>query len=72
MATTGEAKTERSITAMALKESLEQKKQESQNKDLRKKWSIVEHIIDVRTHLEQYEDEGICECIMWRLFALFH
>ncbi|KAK5077013.1 hypothetical protein LTR51_002699 [Lithohypha guttulata] len=44
---------------MALKESLEQKKQESQNKDLRKKWSIVEHIIDVRTHLEQYEDEGI-------------
>ena len=59
MSTSGELKSDKLITAMVLKESLEQKKLESGNKDLRKKFSIIEQIIAVRTHLEQYEDGGI-------------
>lgn len=47
------------ITATTLKESLEQKRLESSNKDLRKKWNIVEQIIEVRSRLEEFEMGGL-------------
>lgn len=47
------------ITASAFKESLEQKKLESTNKDMRKKWHIVEQIIEVRARLEEFEMGGL-------------
>lgn len=59
MSVSGELRADKEITAEVLKESLEQKKLERQMGDLRKKFSIVEKIIEVRTSLEQYEYGGL-------------
>lgn len=59
MSMSGDSSSDKEITAMVLKESLGQKKHESQHNDLKKKFSIVEHIIEVRTSLEQYDEGGL-------------
>lgn len=59
MSVTGEQKSTKEITAMTLKESLDQKKVERQMSELKKKFAIVEQIIEVRSNLEQYEAGGL-------------
>ena len=63
MSIIGDTRSAKEITAEVLKESLEQKKTERQMGELRKKFSIVQQIIDVRYSLEQYEMGGIREYI---------
>jgi len=59
MSSSGDPKSDKEITAVTLKESLDQKKLERQMDQLRKKFPIVEQIIDIRTILEQYEAGGL-------------
>ena len=59
MSTSGEPQSEKEITARMLKEPLDQKRHESSNKDLKKRYHIVQTIIDTRTKLEAYEMGGI-------------
>ena len=64
MTTTGEVRSTREITAEVLKESLDQKKREHQQDQLRKKFTIIENIIHVRTQLEQYEAGGMRKSVL--------
>lgn len=58
MSIAGQVRSTREITAEVLKESLEQKKREHQQDALRRKFDIIEGIINVRTELERYEAGG--------------
>lgn len=59
MSLSGDPKSDKEVNAETLKKSLEQKKLERGMSDLRKKFSIVEQIIETRTTLEQYEAGGL-------------
>lgn len=59
MSVSGDSSAEKEICAKDLRDSLKQKKQESQHKDLKKKFYIVEAIIEVRSSLEQCQEGGI-------------
>lgn len=61
MSSSGDLKSDKEITATVLKESLDQKKLERQMDQLRKKFPIIEQIVEVRNMLEQYEIGGLSE-----------
>ena len=59
MSISGEPRSTKEITAEMLKEPLDTKKHENVNKELLKRFHIVDSIIYVRTQLESYEDGGL-------------
>lgn len=61
MSISGEPRSTKEITAEMLKEPLDTKKHENVNKELLKRFHIVESIIEVRSRLESYEEGGLGE-----------
>lgn len=59
MSISGEPRSTKEITAEMLKEPLDTKKHENVNKELLKRFHIVQSIIEVRTQLESFEAGGI-------------
>lgn len=71
MSISGEPKSTKEITAEMLKEPLVTKKHNNVDKELLKRFYIVEQIIEVRTRLEQYEYGGISKHVIHRRQARY-